>query len=507
MDEWTKQAGLALRRLGEPGPLLALYLAVLAAYLYQGLVPAFNADDLIQLQEPEDAGNFLAQGRWGYYLVFAVLQGHSPLPLLATLIGVALMLVMALLAARLMHLRQPAAVAVLVLLASISPYYGGLFSFDSTRIAYPLANLLAVAGLAALCSERRVHWLAGIALLSLAPAFYPAAIHLAAVVLLARALAELLQCERLSMPWPLLRAAAGLLLGMLLYLLVTQVMRAGFGWPSSARNEIDLLAAIERRREILCLFSHHSMPFLAGFRCRLPMEPLAIRGALQTVALLGFLSFNALALWRLWQGGRWRIPAFLLLQFLLLIAPWFLILVSAGSPFPPRSLYPLALVYAFFLAWQVQQLAPAGGWASRLRLGLLGIALVGTVGAAAQINARAFDEYMASRSDLLATNRIISRIETVLANPSPDAPADLRRVPLVVIHDWPDIAGPTGRVGTSRAQAWSRERIFRFVDRRFEAASDAAREAALAASEGRSRWPARDSVFLHQGVAVVVISR
>jgi hypothetical protein len=514
MDEWTNGRMNGANRargagLLPPWALLALYAAVLSAYLYQGLVPAFNADDLIQLQEPQDAANFLAQGRWGYYLVFAVLQGSNPLPLLATLLGAGLLLASGLLAAHLMHLREPLAVAALVLLASISPYYGALFSFDSTRIAYPLANLLAIAGLYALLSKRPAHWLAGVFLLALSPAFYPAAIHLVAVVLLARALVELLHCGRPFAPLPLLRAALGLLAGLLAYLALTALLRALLDWPAGARTDFNLSAAVERRREILCLFSHHSLPFLKGFRCRLPMEPVAIRGVVQQVALLGFLSFNVFALWRLGRDGRWRLPAFALLQFLLLLAPFFLILVSASSPFPPRSLYPLAMVYAFFLAYLIQQLASAmaASWAGRLRLGLIGIAAVGALGAAAQINARAFDEYMASRSDLLATNRIIARIETVLADAPADASPDWRSVPLVVIHDWPDIAGPTGRVGTARVQAWSRERIFRFVDRRFVPASPLQREAALVASQGRQRWPARDSVFLHQGVVVVVISR
>lgn len=490
---------------GQAWPLLALYAVVLVAYLYQGLVPAFNSDDLIQLQEPEDAANFLAQGRWGFYLVFTLLQGGNPLPLLATLLGAALLVACALMAARLMHLREPFAVAALVLIASISPYYGALFSFDSARIAYPLANLLAVAGLWGLLSKRPGYWLGGVALLALAPAFYPAAIHLAAVVLLARTLVELLRCDRRLAALALLRAALGLLIGLFLYLALTALLRGLLDWPAGARTDFSLLAAVERRREILCLFSHHSLPFLQGFRCRLPMEPLAIRGGVMLAAGIAFTAFNVFALLRLWRIGRWRIPAFGLLQFLLLLAPYFLILASAASPFPPRSLYPLAMAYAFYLAFVIQQLAPTapGSWAHRWRAMLLGVAGLGALSAAAQINARAFDEYMASRSDLMATNRIVARIETVLA----DQPPLSGSIPLVVIHDVFHFAGPTGRVGTARADSWSRERIFRFVDRRFVPAGELQRERALQEAAKRGVWPAQDAVFLHEGVIVVIISR
>ena len=65
-----------LQRVQEPQidlrfSLLVLFILIFIAYLSQAVFQAFNADDVIQAQYPSDALTFLAQGRWGYYFVYA----------------------------------------------------------------------------------------------------------------------------------------------------------------------------------------------------------------------------------------------------------------------------------------------------------------------------------------------------------------------------------------------------------------------------------------------------
>src|SRR5215472_6593400 len=73
---------------GLPGWALALtFTSVMLVYFYQGVIPAFNADDIMQMQWPDDTLTFIAQGRWGYYWIFGFLMHSNPAPLFSTIVG------------------------------------------------------------------------------------------------------------------------------------------------------------------------------------------------------------------------------------------------------------------------------------------------------------------------------------------------------------------------------------------------------------------------------------
>ena len=123
---------------------------------------------------------------------------------------------------------------------------------------------------------------------------------------------------------------------------------------------------------------------------------------------------------------------------------------------------------------------------------------------AARINELVFEQYLASQSDLLATNRIIARIDDLLAD-TQGAPTD--DIPLAVIYDRPTMSGPRGTILTSRQAPWSREFIFRLVDHRFHWVSPARYQREWEAARAHPEWPARGSVFLDDGVVVVVVTK
>ncbi|MBY0277290.1 glucosyltransferase domain-containing protein, partial [Candidatus Binatia bacterium] len=170
------------------------WLLVLVAYGFQGIVPAFNADDVMQMQNPHDVHAILAQGRWGYAWLFGVVQDSAYLPLLSTAVGALLLCCTAAIAAAVLGFELTVSRFAFVVVASVSAYYGELFSYDSTRVAVPLGNLAAVLGLAWAVRGRRV---TGTVVMALAPAFYPAASELAATVLVAYALRR---CARRDAP-------------------------------------------------------------------------------------------------------------------------------------------------------------------------------------------------------------------------------------------------------------------------------------------------------------------
>ncbi|MBY0278639.1 hypothetical protein K2Z84_25175, partial [Candidatus Binatia bacterium] len=143
--------------------------------------------------------------------------------------------------------------------------------------------------------------------------------------------------------------------------------------------------------------------------------------------------------------------------------------------------------------------APRGG---AVAAGALLALLV--LGNAVAIDRRALDDYLASQSDILATNRIIGRIESLLAD-LPDVPRG--EIPIAVVYDRPTVAGPRGDVGTARSAPWSREWIFHLVDRRFTWVVGEPYQRCWQAAQSHGEWPARDAVFLHDGIVVVVAAK
>ena len=482
-----------------PSAIGVAWVLVLLAYLYQGIMPAFNADDIMQMQNQQDTLEILKAGRWGYYFVFGVLMHADPLPLLSTVLGTACLVGSAVLAARLLAFRFAAATVCFILLASISVYYGDLFSYDSTRLAFPFGNLLAIAGLYGFFRGQRV---AGVVLLTLAPAFYPVASELAAAVLVAVAIRRL--------AWPhgetgtLLWAAAALLASLVLYMLVTRVAYAALGLELNDRTRVDSLAAIHRFHDILDLFRTHSMPLLAPAGGRYLPRPIAL-----CASGLGVVA-AALTIWAAYRRRGAAVAALASgLNAALLVTPYALIFASGGNdtPFSPRALYAFSTIHGVWGATLLDAALPGALVSRQARLTAILVAAAASlivIASAGRITEGTFDEYLAGQSDLLATNRIISRIDTMLAQTTDPSRAE---IPIAVIAANPFQAGPRGAIPTSRQLPWSREWIFHLVDRRFHWVTGDAYLAAQQAAQSHGDWPAADSVFWHNGVVVVVLNK
>lgn len=325
-------ANLFARERLTPSAIGLAWAVVLLAYLYQGIVPAFNADDIMEMQNPQDTLGILMAGRWGFYFVFGVLMHNDPLPLLSTVLGTACLVGSAVMAAQMLAFRFAATALSFILIASISVYYGDLFSFDSTRLAFPFGNLLAIAGLFGFF---RGHRAAGVVLLTLAPAFYPAASELAAAVLVAVAI------RRLASPHgdtsTLLPAAAALLASLVLYMLVTRMAYAALGLELNGRTRLDPLAAVHRFHEILDLFRTHSMPLLATRGGRYLPWPIVLCAS---GLFVGAAALTILQAYR--RRGAVGAALSVGLNAALLVTPYALIFASGGdaTPFSPARCTP-----------------------------------------------------------------------------------------------------------------------------------------------------------------------
>jgi Glucosyl transferase GtrII len=486
---------------------ILLLLLTFIVYLYQGIAPAFNADDVIQIQYPEDTYTFLAQGRWGYFLLFGKLFQSNPVPVLATFLGAGMLVMTGIYACRMLEFSRYASVSVLVAVSAISVYYGYLFSFDSTRIAYPIANLLAVYGLYATANGKP---LKGIFLMSLAPAFYPVASELAATVFMAFLTVKLTNTKS---RFPIRQGfllGISILTSLILYAAITHLIAKLSGHPLSTRTQMDFLAALHRSREILCLFTQHSFPILTSIGPDLPGYPAVFPTVVALIIFALFAAFIILAIRILLLDGKInRVYFLVLLQIGLVVMPFGLIFCNKDSPFPPRALYPFAMVHGFYAAFVLERLLDEKSlrntiqtYTVRFVLILAGIFLFFN---AANINMRAFNEYLGSRSELLMANRVLMRIENTIADNPRFTKSD--HLPLAVIDNKATLVGPRGNVGAVMPVPWAKERLFHFLDRRITVAGEEKQELAQKAAETHGEWPASNSVFILDDFIVVVVHK
>lgn len=478
---------------------LGLLLLVFIAYSSQAVFQAFNADDIIQSQYPSDALTFLAQGRWGYYLIYAKLQQALPSPVVSTFFGACLLIMTAYLAASLLGFKKQYQLYLFVLVGSISLYYGKLFSFDSTRLAYPLGNFLAVLGLYAVIRGERYLMLIGLLSMSIAPAFYPASTELAATIFLALFIVSLLSDFEFVSFKRLLLAAGALLLSLIFYLLITKLLYSLTGWVMGSRADIDLLAVFTRYNEVLCLFSEHSWPFYSFEKCQKPQFIGQVGEFEKAGMAAAFLAFNTVFILKFWRRSQFLyIGLFLIAQLLLLLAPFALIFASKNSVFPIRSLYSIPYIYAFYLVALLSELLRYQKRTLNVVSALfMLVACSWVLSAMIDISNKSFRDYKSSQRNLFAVNRVILDIERVL---SAEGRGRETYVPMVIVNDKP-------RIGGVLHIPWSRERVYHLLDPRYQAASGAERKRVLEKISDKPVWPAEGSIYMDQQTLVVVISR
>ena len=466
------------------------FLFLIFTYSYQAILPAFNADDVIQIQEvSNDSYTFLGSGRWGYFFIFNWVQQASPSGIFATFLGSIALFFSAIYASRIIGIKSGIATLLFVLASTVSIYFGFLFAFDSTRLAYPIAVFLAIYGF--YCFYNKNHIIA-IGLIALSLAFYQSALQVVATVFLISVLyGALLNTTRGT--WKnLLLGCIVLLASMAVYLFFTKLLYYFLNFQLSDRMGINVFAFIENYKILAKNLFYYIVPFsnkaswYMGYRVNVPV-------------VIIFLTFISILLLNIRASQR---KLLVLFSFVLsLFSPYALAFVSTEVSFPPRSLIAIASLHAAWLALSLELLL-------RNRISSCALVIIGAVLIAThsmQINKKAFDDYLVSQEDLFATNRIISRIEQVAY---PQMVADpLKKLPIAVIYSQPLPAGARGDVGTARAAPWSKDWIFRLIDNRFVVASAEAQDQAKIAAKNHASWPAPDAVFLlDDGTVVVVIN-
>ncbi len=464
----------------------SLIAMVLLAYCSAIILPAFNADDVIQTQAISgDYNTFLSQGRWGYYIIYAIISGANPLGPAGFVFGLVILSSAMYLASKLLNFKSQFAELAFVLIASISLYYSSVFSFDSTRLAYPLAVLLAILGVQLTIRNR---FLLAIICFAVSPSMYPSSTQVA--LTLGCAFAMFAAKRSTSEPITFLfKLAIFIALGLIIYVLSTHFVAHLKGIPLSGRSAVDPIGALKNFDRITKLFLGHSLP--SGYQ--LPYFNKAL-----IVITSGLMLLFALAV--AVSLPVTRIPLALLIFAGLICSPYALAFATPLDEFSPRALIAFSIVHATFAAFAIEtfefkKVKIAAYTTAIAALSYLGITSV-------QINASAFDEYLSSRNDVLYTSRIIQKIDDVISGSSIPMSGP---IPIAVRFKTPYSSSPSGEPATARSAPWSKEWIFRQVDPRFSPVGPEVAEDLLSDAPDVA-YPDSRSVYIKDGAVVVVIN-
>lgn len=472
---------------------------IISALIYSSklILLSLNADDVIQIQPISLASHtFLNQGRWGYYFIFKILLEDNPFGIFDNILGIFFIVLSSYFGAVFIGLKKKLSVIIFIMLSSVSIFYGYLFSYDSSRLAYPLGILLAISGMLAFSRGHRVMGFVG---LVMAPAFYPVASEVAAVLLLGRTIVDL-TCEQIGQVlkrfaiWSIL-----LLASMVFYLLLTDALSVIFDFEIETRIKVSIFEALKSYNRLLVLGWTYSNPL--NFAADIGY----IRQYLRILMAATFLFF-IIAILKRTIANRWlaRMGLILIFLTLLMVAPFSLAFASPLDEFSARSMVAVASVYAIFLSVAVEHFME-GDWIPRAMVDA-GVILMGLIvfENALAISRMAADEYLSYQEDIFITNRIIYRIEEVMADAGISSGGP---IPLVVQYTTPYMTGARHQFTTARYNIWSREYIFRLIDHRFQPIMrDDERAPYLREIGTRGHWPTKDSVFVTGGTVVVIIN-
>lgn len=481
---------LAHRPFGIHAYMLCFFICIVC-YSSMIVLPAFNADDIIQGQPiSKDTLTFLSQGRWGYFFIYQLLFQSNPLGPFGFILGIAILLSASVISANLLGFKSGLTVSVFSLVASISLFYTAIFSFDSTRVAYPISVLLMVKGLSLAKSPHVMSWLTSALLIGLSPAFFSASPQIGLTLIFLYILFSTLREER-SITRTVLKMLFTLTSGLALYATSLKISPIATGIDISDRASINILEALASYNRFIKIIGDY------GFMTS------GTLGGNDVVAFITIVIFICAIL----SVAIWYRPVFIFSWviiyfsiFAILIAPFWLAFLSPLDEFGPRALVAYSITHAGLFLITLQLIPIRHVFLRVLSISLAGIFVIGTALATSRIST---DEYLASQNDLMATSRLISRIDEVLAG------TDFTQsgpIPLAVRYNTALNMAPRGRHTTARQIPWSRGWIFRKVDPRFLPIYGEQYEQIIDRSTDRPIWPHPGSIYVDDGVVVVVIN-
>lgn len=497
LDAWLAERWSRI----DPVPRLAFFVAAcvsLLAFGFEMTNLTLHHDDLNHLfvQKPL-VGYYL--GRFVHAWLFWYGQQGLFLPFLDMAVGMTLMALYGVMVARFWGAQRTLDAALVATVVCVFPYMAHVYQYNSVMIAYPLAHLLAAAGVVLAARARPLAVVAGAVLVFVAFSIYQAVLANAMAVLLGWLLMRTLFAN--EAPRPGLRAsavgAAAVLLavgaGGVLHVLAVWALNVPMDGAQGANEAFSVSSRLERGLQLgqaLGVVLNESRAFFVWPEAYLPQALKGLHAVFVAAAALGCL---------LVPRGLKAKAAALALLVLLLLAPRTLQLLHPAGNFHKLTLTAYALVIA---ACALAVVRAGGTMVRNVALAAGGVLLAGYV---VQCNWVSTVNYLNTQAHMATVTQILARVRSL-----PDASWDGRTVAVVGRYDMAGSFPYRGATGV--ASEYLGARHMNFIARllrdeaRFVGPEDwPAGVAAFAA--GRPVWPHPESVGISDGVAVVVLSQ
>ena len=456
-------------------------------YWFQFSGVAFNDDDVEQLQSVSTY--MIAIGRWGLYFLHEYILNHLPMPPMDSILGMSFQIISAMIIATILKIKSPIAITMLVLLSCIHPYFATLYAYDSSRLAYPMANLLVMLSYFLVFNNKKNALIYSSIIFSFAPSLYPASLEYASAAILLILIADFIDSHNHLRISPQLKNIIVVsILGSLLYVIETKLIQYILSIEPWDRTGIDILGLFHNYDLILERISTS----LTGSYIFNTAVPTIILSATIVVFLIFFST---------------SIKSFITLAALislLVVTPIWMAAISSTDTFPYRSLFSYGLVYggiiSIFISYH--QLPKRNYFMDEIITnGILVVSLCALFGYMVFISQYGLKERVAYQADMAVINRMIARAESLQNYPSQED----GDIPLAVIGQPRKWFVPTaiGFMPTNRKSAWAKERVFRLLESRFKVADNKQRSYAENYAKKLPAWPHKDSVKMINGILII----
>lgn len=490
--------------------MIAFILAIYFGFFFQSIVPAYNNDDARYiLNQP----NHFINGRWGIVLVQEVLS-YNPIPGFSIFIMAVFYTATFSIAGSLFNLKHLLSKVIFICLSVFTQFYAALFIYDQVIIPVAIGDFLAITGL--YCLLRRPTWI-GVILLSLAPAFYTSSIHLAATLFVGLFLHQVTSMKSYQFVIPMVKSVILFIIALALFMLLNKIIGPILSPEEFKKTSLTSLGSLHFDN-LKSLFLTSILP--TSLKPQLSFNESAIVVCLAFILYIGFASVLLYRIYKMRDPKRLLIVIVFVPVFL--VAPYFLTLIQGSDyPFSFRSLYALGLLRAICAAVTFDELIvrPTSRPMKRNAVRLVTLVSGAIIILPAIFSHQTFLKHHRSYFQrIIQSNVFLSRVEDLLASEKPTLPDEIPILNVYAIK--PKKSAPSEIIPP--AYLFSPGMLLTLIDRqyysitlkenyihptladRFPGSQNKTIIEIIKDVPGRGKWPSLDSVFLSNGIVVIL---
>ncbi|MBN1437703.1 MAG: glucosyltransferase domain-containing protein [Sedimentisphaerales bacterium] len=344
--------------------------------------------------------NFIAHGRWLFHFIYHYLLGSHYTAFISALIGIVFMIFAALQLCHFWRVKDAFSQIIIVSIFTIHPYLVDMYNFHAVVVAFPVGYFLAMLSLN--LSYSRSGRIAAVVCVAAALGIYQPCLSVIAAAIVIRAIMQLVSESSAKMPF--FRIIATIVIGVVLYFLVTKLVFLLTNVRPNPRFEQGLIASFAQIKQkigwVILILSSRVLPIPEFV---LPFQTKIVLFATTVVCCVGTVLYSIKRVPR----SLWRVFVVVLLFAIAPLAAILHVLPTSVSQLPWRT--SLGLVTVFVGSYAIFAHVIRDTWLRVVNLLLIVVLALFCL----QDNALAFQQHLRTQRDISLATRIASRIESL----------------------------------------------------------------------------------------------